>query len=104
MKPTRNFSTEVCLTDLCDEPDNPSAMQMAKNLISSVKDIAGGMFAGKGVLVTDEQYKERLAICHECPFFNRETTRCSKCGCFMKAKAGFKQTECPIGKWSKIDD
>ena len=41
----------------------------------------------------------RLAICNECPFFNKISKQCRKCGCFMKLKSTLKQASCPVGKW-----
>ena len=41
----------------------------------------------------------RLAICEECEFFISQTSQCSKCMCFMKLKARFLKTTCPISKW-----
>ena len=41
----------------------------------------------------------RLAICNECPFFNKSLNKCKKCGCFMKLKSTLKQASCPVGKW-----
>ena len=41
----------------------------------------------------------RLDICYDCPFFNKRSIRCRKCGCFMNLKTTLKQAKCPIGKW-----
>ena len=42
---------------------------------------------------------ERMAICEECPFFNKNVARCTKCGCFMRLKTTLHQAKCPVGKW-----
>lgn len=95
----------VCFEENCeDTPAMPSTVQMAKNLFSSMKDIIGGAYEGKGILVTEEQFQERTAICASCPFLEKESFRCTKCGCFMKTKVAFKQTNCPENKWGRIND
>ena len=38
--------------------------------------------------------------CQGCTFL-KNNSRCSKCGCFMKAKVKFKGAKCPIGIWGK---
>lgn len=48
-----------------------------------------------------ELSKQRLSICELCEFYNKETSKCVKCGCFMKAKTLFPSAKCPIGKWNK---
>lgn len=47
------------------------------------------------------QKKERLKICRECEHFDGH--RCSKCGCFMIAKALMATSQCPIGKWKAFN-
>lgn len=47
--------------------------------------------------------EERLEICRTCEFFNKKSTRCSKCGCFMEYKAMMPYVDCPIGKWGVIN-
>lgn len=43
--------------------------------------------------------ESRLAICNQCPAFNKNLAKCKKCGCFMKLKSTLRQASCPIGKW-----
>lgn len=45
--------------------------------------------------------EERLKICDQCEHFDKSTTKCKKCGCFMFAKTMFMSAYCPIGKWGK---
>ena len=51
-----------------------------------------------------EMSKKRLEICKECEYYTQSTSKCAKCGCFMKAKALLKNSECPIEKWNKYDE
>lgn len=41
----------------------------------------------------------RLAICNNCPLFNKRLAKCTRCGCFMKLKTTLEKAQCPIGKW-----
>jgi hypothetical protein len=47
--------------------------------------------------------EDRLKICNLCEFFNKESSRCNKCGCFMDYKTLLPYVECPIGKWNEIN-
>lgn len=48
--------------------------------------------------------KERLTICKECPEFVTLTSQCTQCGCIMLAKTMLKSSECPLGKWTKVEE
>jgi len=43
--------------------------------------------------------KDRFDICKSCPELTELTSRCKKCGCFMKLKTTIAQSQCPLGKW-----
>lgn len=45
--------------------------------------------------------EERLEICRACENFNKESSRCSSCGCFMDYKTLLHSAECPLKKWGK---
>ena len=47
--------------------------------------------------------KLRFATCLDCEHLFKPTSTCKKCGCFMKVKVRLKGSECPIGKWGKIE-
>jgi hypothetical protein len=55
---------------------------------------------------TDEQIANRFAICSGCEYFKNNL--CQKCGCPIARELSYsnklvlKDSECPIGKWSKI--
>ncbi len=54
--------------------------------------------------VSREIYDERFKTCQTCPSFIKDSQRCSKCGCFMKAKAWLAakpEKLCPLAKWSR---
>jgi len=49
--------------------------------------------------VDDDLYNQRIEICKGCEFFNAESDRCKKCGCFLKIKASWNSEKCPLDKW-----
>lgn len=52
--------------------------------------------------ITPEQKATRLAICEICEFFIAAERRCSRCGCNMDIKSGFRSVQCPEGKWPSL--
>lgn len=46
-----------------------------------------------------DKVEERLAICNQCPWLQKNLMKCRKCGCFMKLKGTLLNAKCPIGKW-----
>lgn len=46
---------------------------------------------------------ERLKHCESCEHFEKRTSRCDKCGCFMNFKTLIPGSSCPLGKWEKIE-
>jgi uncharacterized paraquat-inducible protein A len=73
----------------------PSLLTKAVNLAAS---IAQHVLAGMPT-VTEEVKAARLAICAECPEFNRESGTCKKCGCCLQVKTSWSLQKCPLGKW-----
>lgn len=52
--------------------------------------------------VPDEVYNERLATCETCVFYTKMSPRrCKQCNCWMKAKALFAHSYCPLHKWEQ---
>lgn len=47
----------------------------------------------------DTVIESRYNICKSCENFIKQTTTCTKCGCFMIAKVRLSGASCPIGKW-----
>lgn len=73
----------------------PSLWDQAKSLTQSVvTHVTTGMKK-----TGEELYQERLGICEECPLLIRDSMRCGKCGCFVRAKAKMDSAKCPEGKW-----
>jgi hypothetical protein len=71
----------------------PSLLTQAKNFTkATVRHVSNGMRK-----VTQDVYDRRLQACAECT--HKTGTRCSKCGCFLRAKAWWASEKCPVGKW-----
>lgn len=69
----------------------PSAAETAGNALRS----AAG-FAADGFRTVDRAERERrIAICHDCPHFDRGPGRCRLCGCFTALKARIARASCP---------
>lgn len=96
----------VCLEPQCNDEEPPKELpsftDMAKGFIGSATDVVTGAIKGKGVMVIEEIYNQRMDMCQKCEFFIKDSKRCSQCGCFMEAKSRFKNTYCPVGKWGTI--
>lgn len=73
----------------------PSKMTMAKNLAMAIGDgIVGGFHPA-----SQEEKARRLNICFDCEYYRKEDSRCARCGCYLKFKAGIQTWHCPIEKW-----
>jgi len=81
------------------KPDYPSKIQMLKNVAGTMGDVMKSVAQGKPLQASEEEYNRRKAICKDCPFFVLAHERCSKCGCYMKAKASLQAAKCPENKW-----
>ena len=79
--------------------ESASLGRMAAGFTRSMVDFAKDGFR----LVSDEQYEERLAICHACDFYVRKANRCRKCGCGLRYKPRGRAFRCPVDKWPEID-
>lgn len=77
----------------------PSSIQMAKNLGNSLVRNVQSVAAGNPLKISEAEAKSRLEICKSCEFFNTESQRCTKCGCYMSVKTYLKAEKCPVGKW-----
>lgn len=82
----------------------PSFFQMARNAIKQTWISGSAVLEGKPLLAKAEIANARLEICAACEFFDKEPSRCRKCGCFMAAKANLLKASCPINKWGTLTD
>ena len=80
-----------------------------KKVEASVGKMAGGLLKSAGQVLINGKVKkeireERYDTCKACPFFVKESKRCSDCGCFMEAKTwigGDPDQLCPQKKWRR---
>lgn len=78
------------------QPKYPSHLQLFRNFLSAMAQTAT---APGPKFVTAEAYAARRAICGACEFWDRQKDRCTKCGCFAKAKLRLAAQHCPIHRW-----
>lgn len=77
-------------------PDRPGIRVM----VAGVAETISKSLLDEGPMFSDALTTQfRLTLCNSCEFFNSDSGRCSKCGCFMKIKAKIQAAKCPIGKW-----
>ena len=57
------------------------------------------LFNPKQPRTNKDELKRRLEICLECPLFNAQKRKCTRCGCFMDLKATLHSARCPVGRW-----
>jgi peroxiredoxin len=87
----------VLSRDSRDRKALPSFLTKAANFANALaKHIGDG--ASK---VTAEQMERRLEACTLCD--RRTGDHCSACGCDLPTKAGWRTTQCPLGKWPALD-
>lgn len=78
------------------QPEYPNYLQMFRNFVSAVARTVrtpGPKFASA------EAYDTRRKICQACEFWDQEQDRCTKCGCFARAKLMLAAQHCPINRW-----
>jgi len=56
------------------------------------------------LMLSEEEFKERMSICERCNRYDSLQSRCTECGCFMLLKARLGTEDCPLGKWNEIID
>lgn len=46
--------------------------------------------------------EQRLNVCRQCEHFNKDSSQCKVCGCFMDYKTLIPGMKCPLDKWEKV--
>ena len=75
---------------------------------SQIRSSAGAVAAECGAVLAGEdpisevEKAGRITVCEGCEFFVTTDRRCSKCGCWIDAKAGFRTQRCPENKWPAL--
>jgi len=75
----------------------PGLGKLAANFGGALKRAATAVVKGDEVLVDNLTKQAREAICIMCD--KRSGSRCTECGCYIKAKTKFATEECPDGHW-----
>lgn len=82
-----------------NKPQMPSLPTVVKNFGGSVVRNVQSVAAGNTLKVSTEEANSRLSICNGCEFYNKQSERCGKCGCYMAIKTYLRAERCPVGKW-----
>jgi|3_EtaG_2_1085321.scaffolds.fasta_scaffold00721_4 hypothetical protein len=77
----------------------PSKLSMIRSAAKQFYYSAKSAKQGLPVFVSSDIAQERYQTCEECDMFDKNTTRCKECGCFMRVKVNLANTKCPIDKW-----
>ncbi len=76
----------------------PNIFRQSVSAASAAAGECGAAMAGMPP-VEDAEIARRLSLCEACPFLIAGERRCSKCGCFVEAKARFRTQRCPDARW-----
>ncbi len=95
----RNKKRDNELPQLIDGNDYPDFWSQIENFKEFAESVNQGAKEKKGILCSEEVSKLRIEECERCNYYDKQQTRCRKCGCYMKVKVKFTNTKCPIGKW-----
>lgn len=78
---------------------NNDPVKMLFELAGTAADVVAE-YKNRGVLFTDETKMDiRMDTCANCKSFDKSSSRCGLCGCFMNLKIRLEASRCPIGKW-----
>ena len=81
----------------------PSKLNMIRSAAKQLYYSAKSAKRGLPVFVSSDVAQERFEICNDCDMFDKKTTRCKECGCFMKIKINLADVKCPIDKWDSTN-
>mgnify|MGYP003677654700 CR=1 FL=1 len=96
VEPTKDLSISPPIITREDKKKEPSILTKALSLGAAVANhVADGMSKCSKV-----ELAQRLEICEKCP--ERKDTTCTKCGCLLTVKAGWKTASCPMDKWPEL--
>lgn len=95
----RNKKRDEELPQLLDGDNYPDFWKQIEGFKNFAESVNQGAAEGKGVLVGENISTLRIEECERCEYYDKKQTRCKKCGCYMKVKVKFINTQCPIGKW-----
>ena len=72
-----------------------------KNIIQAFKRVFTQLVQNKSIYANKQLIKSRQATCETCPFKNSKflITKCTICGCVIRAKTKLATESCPLEKW-----
>ena len=76
----------------------PSRGTQIRSFVGAVAAECGAAAAGEPAVEPEEKAR-RIEICEGCDCFIAADRRCSKCGCWVETKAGYRTQKCPEDKW-----
>ena len=91
---------------MSDDLQSPNLVEKGKNLAKFSWQLINYIQNNyeKALIVTDEEYKERIMICRDCDKFREVQNECAECGCYLPAKARIVLDSFPLGKWKMKDE
>lgn len=93
--------SERAFAELRARFSTPRRSMQVRAFAGAVAAECGAAMAGE-TPVNEEEKAGRIAICEGCEYFVIADRRCSKCGCWVDAKAGFRTQQCPEEKWPPL--
>lgn len=84
---------------MSEEQQFPSLPEQAKNSTLLIADVIRNAIQNNQIFAKPEEKTRRYDICQACEFFERNSKRCRKCGCYMENKTGLTAAKCPVNKW-----
>ena len=70
-----------------------------KNFMESARQVVRQAVQGQDVLVSQEKFDSRMAVCRACEFISQDHSKCQACGCYLGFKLKFEASRCPKGYW-----
>lgn len=79
----------------------PPVGSQVVNLGQAIGVVVKGVVQGQNIKASDDVIAKRKEICDACEFLDKTRNRCSKCGCYYKAKISLSTSHCPLlpPKW-----
>jgi len=93
--------SERAFAELRAQFSPPPRTTQVRSLAAAVASECVAALSGESP-VSEEEKARRIVVCQGCDFFVSTDRRCSKCGCWVDAKAGFRTQRCPENKWPAL--
>lgn len=61
------------------------------------------MAINNAMIASSKDRFDRVAKCQTCDQYLRSTRQCRLCGCLVSVKIAWADSECPLGKWSRVE-